>query len=76
MGDLSPILPLSAKDQIYLEIFKAEFDRIEYNKHLVFEDIRFLVAHNGFSTLDQNQLVNLPSKQAEIAEGFRKLKGL
>lgn len=76
MGDFSPLLPLTAKDQIYLEVFKAEFDRLEHRKHLVFEDILFFVAHSGFSTLTQSDLVKLPSKQAELAEGFRKLKGL
>lgn len=69
-------MPLTLKDAIYLEAFKQEFDRIEQHKQLIFEDIRFFVAHSGFSSLTQNDLIRLPSKQAELAEGFRKLKQL
>lgn len=76
IGDLSPLCPLSLKDAIYLTVFKEELDRIECNRHLAIEDIRYLVAHNGFTALDQQSINNMPSKQYELAEGFRKLKGL
>ena len=64
--DFSPLLPLSWKDFIYLEVFSLEFEKIEKDKRLVFEDVCFYLSRLSDQFTGTKGLNFLPSKVVEM----------
>lgn len=69
MGDLSRLpVPLSWRDLIFLDEFTAAKAERTRKERLVFEDIRFYLAHSGFLSINAAEAVRLPSYVAYLEQ--------
>lgn len=69
------MLPLTAKDIVYLDVFEQTYQRLERNKRLVFEDICFYLRHSGMLNISAVEMKHLPSYVAALeAEMERRIK--
>ena len=62
--------PLTWRDLIYLDAFEVEHQKREARKRLLFEDIRFYLAHSGFLEITAAEAVKLPSYVAALEENM------
>ena len=65
-GDLSPLLPLSWKDCIFLDVFGSFLQELEDEKLILFEDMRFFLSRLSASFTGVEGLNFLPSRVHEM----------
>ena len=66
--DFSPLLPLKWKDLIYLQVFSGEFEEMEKNRRLVFDDIRFFLFRLSSCFTGDVGMDHLPTNVAAMAQ--------
>jgi len=54
--DFSPLLPLSWKSLIYLQIFSRHYEKLEENRQVIFEDIRYFAAQEYLANCHNPQV--------------------
>ena len=74
-GDFSPLLPLSWKDFIYLQVFEKEYQKIQNEEKLVFNDIRFFMRRLSIVFTGDQGMNYLPSKIAEMSRNYERFYG-
>ena len=65
--DLSPLLPLTWRDYIYLSVFDIENGKIEQQKSIIFADCRFFLERISACLTGDEKMNFLPSRVAEMA---------
>ena len=76
LGDLSPVLPLSQADAIFLEAFQGQRVSVENDQALCLADIRWAMLRICKSLTGNDGYNFMPSEVARLTRGYMERKSL